>query len=376
MFNFNSCPTAIFSAKNLRSVKTSKLFHGCVSRAVPVSQKLMGAAFVVLSFFSFSSCNKQEPHTRESMLKEYQCFHDSLCALSSIEPYDISEVVIRWKTLESNLFDLISQDSINYLENFNTVTMMAEYGNNITNALESSIDNHLYSYDDILSIQDQIASHYAQLVASDQYCQEANTFYESLDGYESSSISSSAIENEYLDFLSYATERKYDDWSMMTECLRTEDILFRSYLTSMLSHPADIAFEIVNGTEELSDYMADALVSDSLAARRLLAYMTVRTNRRLLCCAQTGLNYSLSNSIGNMQQASLCVSSVIAPYLQFNPDIISLRTTKQRNMLGLIGNKIPNSFVNLESQGFVLISHPDSLPNRIIKDYISYVLNY
>ena len=35
-----------------------------------------------------------------------------------------------------------------------------------------------------------------------------------------------------------------------------------------------------------------------------------------------------------------------------------------------------NAFNKLESQGFILISHPDSLPNRIAKDYISFMMNY
>ena len=378
MSHFNATNTAASLSGERREIATKgNCFHLMVDCAVPVSAKLMGALFaLVLSTFSWSSCKNQEPRTRESMLKEYEAFQDSLCSLPSLSPDDISQIVIRWKSLESELFNLISNDSVNYQENYNTVYQMAELGNSITEKLESSIDSQLCSYDDILSIQEQIASHYAQLVASDQYCQEAATFYDGLDNYSVSHHSAQSIEKEYLDFLTYATEQSYKDWNTLTDCLRTEDILFRSYLSTMLSHPSDIAFEIVNGTEELSEHMADAIGNDSLNSMKLLAYMTVRTNRRLLNCAQTGLNLSLGNSIGNMQEASLCVSSVMAPYLQFNPNIISLRTARQRNALGLIGNEIPNSFHNLETRGFVLISSPDSLPNRIIKDYISYILNY
>jgi hypothetical protein len=46
------------------------------------------------------------------------------------------------------------------------------------------------------------------------------------------------------------------------------------------------------------------------------------------------------------------------------------------NELRDIGSRIPDAFNKLESRGFILISHPDSLPNRIAKDYISFMMNY
>lgn len=144
----------------------------------------------------------------------------------------------------------------------------------------------------------------------------------------------------------------------------------------IFNHSQTMTGEIIEATERLAERMSEAAITNRIEAKKLLVYMTVRTNMRLIHCAKASMNTTLSVNIQNMKEASFCVSSFMAPFLHFNHNIIASRTPKQNQILATIGSKTSQAFETLESQNLVLISAPDSLPNKILKDYITYVLNY
>lgn len=345
-------------------------------RTIPVRLRLAGVVFFIVGIvISLSSCAKH-PEPRVVQMESYRAFLDSTSRISKIDPTSLPQIIIRWKHLENSLFDIIRQDSMNYEANYNDITKMALYGDSLTRVISSSIDKQPISYKQLLEIQSKVAQAFADISLADEDVKLATSFYEN-SGITSNPYSSvSDIERDYLGFLEESSIRDFQNWNEIEDCLREENKFFECYIAMIFNHSQTMTGEIIEATERLAERMSEAAISNRIEAKKLLVYMTVRTNMRLIESAKAGMNTTLSVKIKNMKEASFSVSSFMAPFLHFNHNIIASRTPKQNQLLAAIGSKTSQAFESLESQNLVLISSPDSLPNKILKDYITYVLNY
>lgn len=363
----DSCHTSVKALKNS--------FHKLWDfRTIPVRLKLAGVVIFFLSLLSFSSCSENK-QTRASLLKDYYSFRDKTSIDKDSPASSIADYVIQWKTLENQLFDFIREDSLAYEENFQTISSMSFIGDSLTRKLNAVVDSRLFTYDDLTEIQTIIAKSYAQVHIQSPYVSEAAEFYNRLESELPPSYGITDTETEYLDFLIDASTRDYSRWTEVEECLRTEDLLYRGYISYVFEHSQSMALEIIETTHLLVERLSDSASSGKIETEKLLAYMTVRTNSRLIESAKAGINTTLSVPIYDISEASFCVSSYMAPFIHFHPNIIASRTERQKQLLRDIGHKIPDAFKTLESKDYILINAPDSLPNRILKDYVTFVLN-
>ena len=345
-------------------------------RTSPVRSRLAGVVFFIFGIvFSLSSCAKH-PAPRFAQMQSYRAFLDSTSRISKITPESLPQIIIRWKRLENSLFEIIRQDSMNYDTNYDDITKMALYGDSLTRVISSSIDRQQISYKQLLNIQSQIAQSFADISLEDDDVRLATSFYENSSITSNTYSSVADIERDYLNFLDESSSRDFQNWNDIEDCLRDEHKFFECYTAMIFNHSQTMTGEIIEATERLAERMSEAAITNRIEAKKLLVYMTVRTNMRLIHCAKASMNTTLSVNIQNMREASFCVSSFMAPFLHFNHNIIASRTPKQNQILATIGSKTSQAFETLESQNLVLISAPDSLPNKILKDYITYVLNY
>lgn len=370
MFNFID-PRLRHCRNSIKALKYffHKLWDFCT---IPVSIKLAGVVFLFVCIYLISCTNDSCP-SRAEMLKEYGMKRSDSRLSSASSPSDIADFVICWKDLENQLFDLIRDDSLAYEENYKTLTTMSFIGDSISRRLGTIIDSRLFSYDELTEIQKKIASRYTQIKADSPYIHEAAEFYFTIQSDQTSKDSVRDIESEYLDFLIEASSHAYTSWNDVLVGLREEDRLFRNYTSMVFEHSQITASEIIEATQMFMERLSESVESDDIDTNRLLAYMTVRSNSRLMTSAVAGLN--AVEQTHDLKEASFCVSSFMAPLLHFHPNIIATRTERQNKILSIIGHKIPDAFKTLETKDFSLINAPDSLPNKILKDYITYVLS-
>lgn len=322
-----------------------------------------------------ASCTeKSQEYSRESLLHRYHNFTDSVSSLPAI-PFDqIPSVYSRWKDIESNLFQVIGRDTLDKEQNMIALSIMSQYGDKVMDRIFKSIDSRQHDYSDLISLQKAIACRYARI--DRMLYSEAEHFYDSISTNEPSPADDiEGSELAYLSFLETSCSCKFNVWSEVEELLRTEDRCYAGYLQNLQAHSQKVTSTIIETTEELTSRILKTAREGAYSPERLVAYMTVRTNRRQMLCARQGLSHIESGNVSHMDDASMSISGIITPFLHFNPVLIASRNQGQIEELGEIGRRIPKAFDKLESQGFILISHPDSLPNRIAKDYITYMLN-
>lgn len=345
----------------------------CDHGTVPPGSILQGLVLFI-SLFSLAGCSPGErPVTRDSLLAEYEVFTDSVEKTSELSIGELPAVVTRWHGLEDRLFSLMSDDSVSFDANIIAVTRMSSLGERVKERINRSVDASLHSYDELIQLQQKISLGSTGSAMSGYAA--ARDFFSSLPCME---VWPGASESEsgYLDFLYRQQLVSFRTWDQIEEMLREEDELYQYYLYSSDWHPGETTEEIVIATNALMAHVADCLMErEEDSTGSLLAYMSVRTNRRLLLCASQALASIEGGSCTTLEEAVSCISSCMAPFIYFSPMLLQLRTEEQLSQMKELGRRLPGAFALLESRQLRVVSCPDSLPGRIIKDYVTYVIN-
>ena len=341
-----------------------------------VTCRQVSSLLAVLVVPFLSGCDEAStPKAQKILLHEYEAFTDSVSSLHYIPVEEMPAVVERWRQLEDKIFELLSRDSL-YLddESYAAVNSMSLYGSIIFNRLFESIDQQCVSFPQLASVQWEMAK--TQFPDSNTTLEEAYSFYQKA---LRDTLEFNLPEDQYsayLDFLTEAEKKNVSSWEELRDLLYEEDLLYRSYIKDVFAHTSSQHAVITEMTEAMMCRFSDYAGCHQEEGNTLFAYLSVRTTQRQLLCAERGLCAVIGKEIDSSAEAEMAVTSFIAPFVNFNPLLITQRTQGQNENLQRVGELIPTAFSALESQGLLSISAPDSLPGAILKDYISYIYSH
>lgn len=346
---------------------------GFFARVVPAGRYLAGAMlFLALPLFLLSCSNKSdEEHSSACNLSRCQAFCDSVVSLSSIPLESLPGIILRWKDMESGIFETWASDSLCLGEELSAVSCLASMDSLLMECAHHCIDEHRRSFIELSTFQCEVSM--AQFPPQNSFIREANSFYQ-LNLCQSAVMDSpQQTLDRYAGFMEEVAEFPFSDFDDIQEMLYQEDLLYRAYMDDLMSHSFRDSYAIILQTEDFSDRLADYAVSHPSETERLLAYMTVRTIRRQLLCAQKGLSSILNDEVRTQDQATSAVTSFTALFLHFNPLLMVYRTETQQEEVEDIGLQIPDALLLLESKGLRVFNNADSLANYMLKDYVDYL---
>lgn len=337
----------------------------CRSRKIPIACLALGSLLL-------AGCSGGDSSpSREKLLAEYVSFADSVGRKTPVPSQDLAQVLLRWHGLERSLFAILETDTTNRDANLSTLAAMSEAGNRVSALLEASADSRVISWQELSDVQKEVSRH---MQGPPGFLSEAQSFYEALPVSEAG-VTARQSELDYLDFLRRMQDRGYSSWAEIVSMLREEDGLYQDYLASTPGHPASVIEEIVLATNTLMTQVTDCLKGDREKEERLLAYMSARTNRRLLLCAEDALARIENGQCSSLQESASAVSGAMAPFVYFSPLLAATRSRDQEKRLEDIAHRMPAALKGLTAKGLGVTAAPDSLPGRILKDYMSYVIN-
>lgn len=202
---------------------------------------------------------------------------------------------------------------------------------------------------------------------------DAIHFYESLD-YKDFSPDLYPLSG-YILLLDNARQTDYNSWDQVQEFLIEEDSFFQAFLRPICHYDQATAREVIKKTEDVCSHIATCLDNDNSLKEQLYRYMVMRTNRRLILSASYALENVLEDNISSFEEASGALTSIISPFVYFSSSLLSLRTPSQFKELQRIGERLPIAMDKLDTWDYCLVSQPDSLPDKILKDFIAFVMN-
>jgi len=336
------------------------------SKASIVTASTMAAT--VLAFFV--SCQAPQPISPIDKNFGYlQKFSTDIINRSQLSLEEIPSVLLSLHEKEDSVFLCLleSEDTGNSA----IISQIVTIGDDVIGLISQSIDRQIRNYTDFLHLQAMLSdpsfsSHEAQL---------AQLFFQSLDSVAIPNRTVKRVERDYIDFLNKSSEYDYPTWYSVLEFFSSEDRHFRLYLKDYLKHPVQKSREIIEGSNAVCGKLIEMAKQGNFDIDLLQTFLSTRTNRRLIQNAEVCLDLIEAGKIGNQQEASTALLGALAPYTTFNKRMVAVRTDDQIQSLETIGKIIPHAISALTDKGYDVILSPDSIPNLLMKDYISFFHN-
>lgn len=258
---------------------------------------------------------------------------------------------------------------------FPDIISCAETGNRIRQTVDHVVDSRMCDFKDLVTIQHNFPTlHLNQKMLYLQH--NAETFFQDMDSATISSVNSQSVLHNYKAMLDHWQRKEFKNRDALVSFLRAEDYHYRSFLSHLNEYSSHDMAIIIQSTESLLSQVASDTRRYSLDWAEVVTYMSVRTNRRLIQNADTclsGLSYS---SMQNDRQAAMTLPMLLHPYTNLNQFTLGMRTPGQYAQLMDMGDKISIAINSQQCKQFIPASRFDSLPNKLIKEYIAFVMNH
>jgi len=312
-----------------------------------------------------SSCSR---HSSQDPLERY---FEVLSGLSNAEAESLDQLADlsdKWKTFEDSIFT--SLESIHDSTREQALSKLSELEFNYLQKSFSYIDTWDCSYADLIVLQKNLSNKW---LTSDHL--SASHFFASLDSSAIEFSSLTKAERDYKAFLTKALKDSVYSHPKLLSFLKDEDYYFRNYLHLYTKHSSPVTAEIIRLTQEaichISEHADDILLNgDQLNI--LLAY---RTNRRFIQNSLRCIETIEKGEIGNESDAAAAILGLLAPFTSFSESLIDVRTEEQKESLTSIGERIPLEIEHIDKLGYQIICEPESIPSKLIKEYLVFYLN-
>lgn len=329
---------------------------------------------LLLGMLNLISCNlkKETPKIRskEDALTAYEEFKDKFHNADKSSTYKLLNNLNAWKELEEQVFHHIASDTTpNQSHSIQEKARCAIIRNDIKNEVIRFIDNHQYTYTDIIDIHQSFNEYNFKDRFPDIF-HEAENFFNGLTKQVYSEKSMQEIMTEYTNRLLYWKSKGFSSRQDMLEFIKEEDSLFTLFLSHLYEYDSKSIGTIIEMTSHISNLMIQAANKDKLDRRELGIYFGMRTNRRLI---QNAIKCAEAIRLGQVktpEQATMTVFILLNPYSNYNRLCTGAHTKKQIEALQSLGVQIPQLVNQLKQKGLIREQLPDSLPGKIIKEHI------
>ena len=199
----------------------------------------------------------------------------------------------------------------------------------------------------------------------------ASKFFEGMDSIPLYKGDKTRILTTYYFFLEKVKKEGIANQAQFLAFLKTEDRLFRTFL-SHLHEMSDVSVShITRGTKDVCKMIAQSSKKGNFPARDAVAYMAVRTNRRIIANAQTCIADVKNGKITSVEQKTAYFWMILQPFLSIDDFGMAMLSEKQRKDLVQLSIDALGAITNLSRSLQMDKTMTDGLPDMFIKLYIS-----
>ena len=324
----------------------------------------------LLSTISCTSNKTQEIYNKEDAFYSYETFANRLYNSQKMSISQIATTLDEWKQLEDTLLHFIIIDSVSdSSQNIKDIARCALTKNTITDKLLKLVDGQRRSYEDIIVIQ-QSLNEYNHFMANTEAFLNAKVFFKTIENNISKNTTSHQVLVQYINTLTLWNTKDISSLKDIQEFIKEEDFLFINFLNYLYQYNSEDVQAIIKATEKVTGHLYKSFANKKLSIKELKIYMAIRTNRRLIQNAAQCVEAIRSRRIKTPAQAAMTISMLINPYSNYNYMCIGLRTEEQIAKLNSIGKQIEPLVSQLRRERLIDELKTDSLPYKLIKEYI------
>ena len=354
----------------IRINKTNLSYYNCLS-----TFPILGILQVALLIFSSCSLNVDGDSfsDKKEAISGYEEFLDSIESDRECSFEELPGLLNRWKSLEDTLFCFLSRDTTE--GHINDIIKCSQIGNRVNQSVNHIIDGQVCNLKDLIKIQygfPVLRLNKKQL----HFLHESELYFSGMDSIPVQSKGAKQVLKSYRDMLGRWLKREFRIREDVMSFLKEEDYMYRMFLCHLYEYSSHDMIPIIRSTESLLVRMAADVKKYTLDWDEVSTYMAVRTNRRLIQNTAVCLSYIDQGALRTERQAMLTVPMLLNPYADFNQLVLAMRTSSQYDQLLEMSENIPRAIHAMEYKQLVSISSIDSLSNKLIKEYIAFVMNH
>lgn len=328
---------------------------------------------ITLAILLLASCSKNASESsfrdaREA-LDAQKVFLSRMKSDKNLSMEHLADKISKWHTLEDSVSACLMRDTIKKAHSF----PMEEFSNvhdSIRDEFMRIATAKRRTFKDVLLLKMK-ASPYKGKKETDSLSLVPSKFFESMDTIPLYKGDKTRILTTYHFFLEKVKKEGIANQSQFLAFLKTEDRLFRTFL-SHLHEMSDVSVShITSGTEDVCKMIAQSSRKGNLPARDAVAYMAVRTNRRIIANAQTCVADIKSGKVTSAEQRTAYFWMILQPFLSIDDFGMAMLSENQRRDLVQLSIDALGTIACLSRSLQMDKNMTDGLPDMFIKLYIS-----
>lgn len=329
---------------------------------------------IILAILLLASCSKNASessfHDAREALDAQKEFLSKMKSDKDLSMEHLANKISKWRTLEDSVSACLMRDTIKKAHSF----PMEE----ISNVHDSIRDEFMRiatakrrTFKDVLLLK-MNASPYKSKKETDSLSLVASKFFESMDTIPLyNKGDKTRILTTYHFFLEKVKKEGIANQSQFLAFLKTEDRLFRTFLSHLYEMSDVSVSHITSGTEDVCKMIAQSSRKGNLPARDAVAYMAVRTNRRIIANAQTCVADIKSGKVTSAEQRTAYFWMILQPFLSIDDFGMAMLSENQRKDLVQLSIDALGTIACLSRSLQMDKNMTDGLPDMFIKLYIS-----
>ena len=328
---------------------------------------------IILAILLLASCSKNASessfHDAREALDAQKVFLSRMKSDKDLSMEHLANKISKWRTLEDSVSACLMRDTIKKAHSF----PMEEFSivhDSIRDEFMRIATAKRRTFKDVLLLK-MNASPYKSKKETDSLSLVASKFFESMDTIPLYKGDKTRILTTYHFFLEKVKKEGIASQSQFLAFLKTEDRLFRTFL-SHLYEMSDVSVSyITSGTEDVCKMIAQSSRKGNLPARDAVAYMAVRTNRRIIANAQTCVADIKSGKVTSAEQRTAYFWMILQPFLSIDDFGMAMLSENQRKDLVQLSIDALGTIACLSRSLQMDKNMTDGLPDMFIKLYIS-----
>ena len=264
-------------------------------------------------------------------LTSYHVYLSELQKKESLSSDDFVATISNWSELRDSVYTYISKDSAFYAHTYLSSEFYSLHDSIRTEMFRLAVGQDR-TLKDVLRVK-KSTSQYNNEEDIKTTFYSAKAFYASLDSLEVFKADKGQTLVLYRKFFSGINDIEFKKLNDLKSVIRTEDRLFRTFLTHINEYSDISLADITKGTEQLCKSVYGYATDGELDAKDVMVYMSMRTNRRLVQNTQSCIESIKRRDKLTDKQQEAYYWMLIQPYIAIDSFGMAMLTPEQERTL-------------------------------------------
>ena len=311
---------------NQKKINENKCYHTRIILA-------LFATIIAIVFLASCANDKSKYHfrTNEDALDNYHTYLSELQNKQSLSSDEFVTTVRTWTELRDSVYNFICKDSAFYAHTYLSSKFYSIHDSIRTEMFRLAVGQDR-TLKDVLRVK-KSTSQYNNEEDIQTTFNSAKAYFASLDSLEVFQTDKEQTLVLYRKFFSDIDVVEIKTLNDLTSVIRTEDRLFRTFLSHINEYGEISLIDITKGTERLCKSVYQYANSGELDAKSVMVYMSMRTNRRLVFNTKSCIESVKRRDKLTDKQQEAYYWMLIQPYIAIDSFGMAVLTPEQESLL-------------------------------------------